>query len=275
MSTERVYLVTGAASGIGAATVELLNAQGHRTIGVDLRGTDVEADLGTPAGREALVAGVARATDRVDGVIACAGVGVPSQLSVAVNFFGMVASLELVRPMLAESAAPRAVGIASFAAVHAVDEELVELQLDGDEPAALARATVLAEDPEVAGLIYGSTKRAFAQWIRRAAPTPGWAGAGIPLNCIAPGIVLTPMTTPLLQTKWRDDVRTGVPMPLNGMMAPEIPAHLLAFLASEWNSHICGQVIFVDSGAEVTLRGPATVDGHHHTRSSWAGCQNR
>ena len=41
-----MYVVTGAASGLGAATAERLHAAGHGVIGVDLRGTDVEADLG-------------------------------------------------------------------------------------------------------------------------------------------------------------------------------------------------------------------------------------
>lgn len=40
----RTYLVTGSASGIGAATTELLSSRGHKVIGVDLR----DADITTP-----------------------------------------------------------------------------------------------------------------------------------------------------------------------------------------------------------------------------------
>ena len=47
---------------------------------------------------------------------------------------------------------------------------------------------------DAANLIYGTTKRALAGWIRRNAPTDEWAGAGIPLNAIAPGVAETPMT---------------------------------------------------------------------------------
>ena len=54
------YCVTGAASGIGAATKAKLEADGHRVIGVDLRDADVVADMSTPEGRQSAVDGVAR-----------------------------------------------------------------------------------------------------------------------------------------------------------------------------------------------------------------------
>ena len=50
----RTYVVSGAASGIGAATAAMLRGQGHRVIGIDLHpggGVDVAADLGTPVSR--------------------------------------------------------------------------------------------------------------------------------------------------------------------------------------------------------------------------------
>ncbi len=50
----------------------------------------------------------------------------------------------------------------------------------------------------------------------------------------------------------------AVPMPLNGYLRPEDVARAVLFLASEGNSHITGQVLYVDGGAEATLRGPET-----------------
>jgi len=44
---ERTYVVTGAASGIGAATSQMLKAAGNKVVGVDIHNTDVTADLGT------------------------------------------------------------------------------------------------------------------------------------------------------------------------------------------------------------------------------------
>ena len=55
----RIYVVTGSASGIGFATKQLLELQGHTVIGVDIRESDIVADLSTPQGRSSMVEQVA------------------------------------------------------------------------------------------------------------------------------------------------------------------------------------------------------------------------
>jgi len=66
---------------------------------------------------------------------------------------------------------------------------------------ALAIAQGLVDQgPETAGLIYGSTKRAISRWVRRECIKPEWAGAGIPLNAVGPGMVETPMVAKMLAT---------------------------------------------------------------------------
>ncbi|WP_259678229.1 SDR family oxidoreductase [Arthrobacter oryzae] len=107
--------------------------------------------------------------------------------------------------------------------------------------------------------IYSTSKRALAQWIRRTAPTAEWAGHGIPLNAIAPAVVLTPMTAELVKTpEGREQLNRQVPMPLNGPLEPVVAARLLAWLTSEENSHLCGQVVFVDGGYDAVSRGDST-----------------
>ncbi len=101
----KTFVVSGAASGIGAATTALLRDQGDRVITVDLRDADVIADLSTAAGRADAVAGVEQLTDVVHGVVPCAGIagatGVDSALVVSVNFFGAVALVRGLQPQLA------------------------------------------------------------------------------------------------------------------------------------------------------------------------------
>ena len=63
-----LFCVTGSASGIGEATVELLTLAGHDVITVDLRDADVTADLsshdGVAAALSAVAARAARAPSR-------------------------------------------------------------------------------------------------------------------------------------------------------------------------------------------------------------------
>src|SRR4249919_2008845 len=97
----KTYVVSGAASGIGAATTALLRDQGHRVVTVDLRDADVTADLSTPDGRAAAVSGVRALTDVVHGVVPAAGIGgftgTDPALVVSVNYFGAIALVEGVR----------------------------------------------------------------------------------------------------------------------------------------------------------------------------------
>lgn len=255
----RTTVITGAASGIGKATAERLRAEGQTVIGVDLRDADITADLSTAEGRATLVEQVtALSGGHVDAVIAVAGLVAASPVTVAVNYFGAKATVEGLHPLLARSEAPRAVVVSSIAAVQETDDALFERLMADDEPGALAEAERIGTTPNSNGgsAIYTTSKYAIARWVRAAAPTPEWAGAGIPLNAVAPGVIATPMTAPVLATaEGRAMLDAGAPSPLNGPAAPpEAPAALLAWLASAENTHVTGQVIFIDGGAESIAR---------------------
>ena len=74
-------VITGAGSGIGAATAARLRADGHTVIGVDLRGAEIEADLSKPEERQAAIKAVGEACGGVlDGLVTCAGIsGLPGR----------------------------------------------------------------------------------------------------------------------------------------------------------------------------------------------------
>lgn len=254
----RVHVVTGAASGIGAATKALLEAQGDRVIGVDLHDADITVNLADPDGRRRLIDDVTRLSGgAIDGVLAIAGLASPSPATVGVNYFGTLATLEGLRPLLLSSSAPRAVTVSSMAALMDVDDDLERLLTSHDEAASLLRAQKLADTrPPGEDRIYATTKRALSRWVRRVAATEAWAHAGIPLNVVSPGVIRTPMVADMLATAAGvESLRRMVPMPLNGFAEPEVVAQLLAWLVSPHNSHLCGQIIYVDGGSDVVMRG--------------------
>lgn len=252
----RRIVVTGSGSGIGRALAARLRDEGTEVLGVDLKGAEVQADLATPEGRAQALEVARRFGDgALDGLVTCAGMAGEQPHVVAVNYFGTVALCEALREDLARSPAPRVAVVGSISSLHPTDEQLVTACLDGDEPRAVARA---AQRTDQGGgyELYPSSKAALARWLRRTAVAPGWAEAGIALNAAAPGVVLSPMTRGLLADEaGRELVDQAVPMPLNGHASPEAIAALLAWLVSADNTHVTGQVIFADGGAEVSYRG--------------------
>lgn len=251
----RLVVVTGAASGIGAAVSSLLLSRGDRVVGVDLKDADVCADLSSIEGRAAAVEAVLElAGGVVDGLVTCAGLSVPSPVLPRVNYFGTTALATGLRPALAASATPRVVLIGSISGTQPVDEALVAALLADDEPLAVSLAEAAIADGRPQQL-YPSSKSAVAQWARRSSVSPGWAQEGIAVNVVAPGVVLTPMSAALVadpaMKKVMDD---AVPMPLHGYAQPEDLARVVGFLVSPELTHVTGQVLYVDGGAEATMR---------------------
>ena len=249
----RCCVVTGAASGIGAATAALLGEHGGTVIGVDLAAAEIAADLATPAGRAWMLAEVRRRLDgrALDCMVACAGVIGRGATTLAVNFFGATATLTGLLPLLQKSDSPRAVAIGSVAAYFPADAGLVELMMRGDEAAALNAAQGQTDTA-----IYAASKRALTQWCRVQAIGAEWAGSNVLLNVVAPGLV----ETGLNRETFTDPVRRKavaamMPAPLGRHAQPEDVAGLVGYLTSAANSFTTGQVIFCDGGQEALQRG--------------------
>lgn len=246
----RTIVITGAASGIGKATAELCRANGDTVIGIDLSGTDISADLSTPEGRAAMVTEVERlAPGGIDSLLAGAGISRPDAMTVAVNYYGAVATLEGLRPLLAKSPSPRAVAICSTAAILQGNDAVVDACLAGDEAAALA---VCAAAPMSA---YPDSKKALSLWLRAAAVKPEWAGAGISLNGIGPGVVLSPMTAPLFEDPAMvAAIQRSNPIVSKTYAQPEEIAEVIRFLLTVQTPYLLGQILFVDGGSDALLR---------------------
>lgn len=253
----RSYVVTGAASGIGRAVTARLRDAGAEVVGVDLRDADVLADLATPEGRSAAVAAVTAGRAALDGVIACAGVAAPKPVAVSVNFFGVVEVLEGLLPLLHKGNRPRALAVTSVAALHPGVRGVIDACLDGDEPCAVAAAEAAVTKGKAGG-IYSASKVALSRWIRRTAATESWAGRGVALNGVGPGVVVTPMMREhLADPARRAELTRSVPMPLSGPIEAADVAALIEWLAGVDNVAVTGQCIYIDGGADAVLRGDA------------------
>jgi len=253
------YVISGAASGIGAATRTHLESEGHTVIGVDLAGVEVTADLSTAQGRARAVEEItALAPDGIAGLVPCAGIAglthTDAQLLISVNFFGAITLATGLKPLLEQTRG----------AVVLLSSNSVTCQpgwADTDKAGGIVEACLADDEAGARGLaaateavqVYPASKAALAYWARREAVKPEWAGRGIRINAVAPGLIATPMTDAL-----REDPELGVfadayPTALERPGEPTEIAALIGFLLSPAASLLVGSVVFADGGTDAML----------------------
>ncbi|QBJ96064.1 SDR family oxidoreductase [Rhodococcus sp. ABRD24] len=255
-----VYAVTGSASGMGRAVVDRLTAAGHTVIGVDLAGAEVAADLSTHEGRRHAVQEVlSRAAGKLDGAVLAAGMGpVPGAerlpLLGSVNYLGVVELLDGWRAALSAAGNAKVVvfGSNSTTTTPAVPRRTVKALLSGDVDKAVRSVRLFGK--HAAPMMYAGSKIAVSRWVRRHATTKDWAGAGIRLNVLAPGAIMTPLLEKQLSTPSEAKLIRRFPVPVGGFGDAGQLADWVVFMLSDAADFLCGSVVFVDGGSDAYFR---------------------
>lgn len=245
---------------MGHHAAQKLRAAGHTVIGVDRRDAEVIADLSRPDGRASAAAQVLALVDgRLDGAVLAAGLGpTPGRdtprIIFEVNFRGVVDLLTAWRPALAAGGRAKVVviGSNSVTATPAVPSWAVNALLAGNT--ARAVRTVRLFGPGAPTMAYAASKTAVSRWVRRQAVTPAWAGAGIRLNVLAPGAILTPLLEKQLAAPQQAKAVNAFPIPVGGFGDPAQLADWMLFMLSDAAEFLCGSVIFVDGGSDAYFR---------------------
>ena len=258
MSGQRVAVVTGAARGMGAATVREFVGRGYAVVAVDSVADDpaLPYAMSTPAELDAVasasadvvahvadvrdVAGLAAAValaeerfGRLDVAVAGAGViagGVPlwelpaeaERAVLDIDLGGVVNLARVAIPALLRAPAPRSgrfIAIASAAATRGLP----------------MLAAYCAAKSGVAGLI-----RALGTELR---------GGEVTANAVSPGSTDTPILAESARLYGLPGAETFAhQQPLDRLLHPEEVARVIAFLASEESSAMTGAVVPVDGG---------------------------
>jgi 3-oxoacyl-[acyl-carrier protein] reductase len=247
----RVAIVTGAASGIGRATAQLLADEGAHVVIADLGADRVETvadEIRAVHGDEAAigvvcdVTGVDELRSLVDSAVARfggidiivnnAGVALPTSMfdddesfdsnwatTVEVNLAAHARLVRLALPILTESDSARVVNIASTEAI---------VTSGGAAAYAATKAGVV-----------GLTKSMAVELGRH----------GVTVNCICPGPIETGMTEAIPVESKATYARRRVPLRRYGI--PEEVAHMTLNLCLPASSYVNGAIIPVDGGMTI------------------------
>ncbi len=233
-----VAIVTGGASGIGAAIASELRDRGASVAVLDLdpsgapeRTLALEADVASDVSVRAAIESVASTLGRIDVVVNNAGIGAKGtvednsdaewQRVFDVNVFGVVRTTRAALPHLRRSPSPAIVNVSSIVATAGLPER------------ALYSATK--------GAVHSLTLAMAADHVRD----------GIRVNSVNPGTVETHFVT-LLLDKADDPVAERAAMtarqPHGRLVSPEEVAHAVAHLASPLAGSTTGTSLAVDGG---------------------------
>jgi NAD(P)-dependent dehydrogenase (short-subunit alcohol dehydrogenase family) len=244
--SDRVALVTGSTSGIGAAIARRLAREGYKVALHGRRSADVghamAAELPGATYHQADLADVANAGELVRAVLAHYG-----RLDVLVNNAGEAArfphaDLKAATPEVWR----RMMDLNLIAPWMLIAEAETALRKSAEQgrPAAIVNiGTHAAVRPKGASIPYAAAKAALHHTTRLLALT---LGPAIRVNCVAPGLVDTPMSTgwDAAYALW------NTKSPMKRAARPEDIADLVAALVA--NDYVTGEIVIADGGLNLT-----------------------
>jgi NAD(P)-dependent dehydrogenase (short-subunit alcohol dehydrogenase family) len=243
-------IVTGGASGLGAATASALAKAGAQVFVVDLK-TSIEK--AAPVDGVTYVEADVTETDQVRAAVATAATAAP--LRTVVNCAGIAPSMRILGKnglhdldLYAKVVHINLIGSFNMLALAAEAIAATEADGDGQRGVIVNTASVAAYEGQVGQAAYSSSKGGIVGLTLPAARD--LAQYGIRVNTIAPGIVETPMLATVSE-EFRARLAADVPFPQRLGRPDEYAQLVLAIIAHDY---LNGEVIRMDGALRMTAR---------------------
>lgn len=248
------FIVSGAASGLGAATAQMLVEAGAKVMLVDLNAQAVEAkarelgdsarfavaDISDEQAAKAAVDAAVSAFGSIHGLINCAGIVGTEKVLGKQGPHGLASFTKVINVNL----------IGSFNLLRLAAAAMAEGQPEegGERGVIINTASIAAYDGQIGQAAYAASKGAIASLTLPAARE--LARFGIRVMTIAPGIFETPMMAGMTQ-EVRDSLAAGVPFPPR-LGRPQEYAALARHIIE--NSMLNGEVIRLDGALRMAAK---------------------